>query len=265
MTLTIATWNVNSVRQRLDNIGRFVEAKAPDVLCLQEIKVRDEDFPAEALRDLGYRHQLVRGEKGYNGVAILSRQPLAEEHAKSWCDKDDRRHASVLLEGEIELHNFYVPSGGPQPDRDANPKFDHKLSFLTEMADWAREDSVAARALILLGDLNVAPLETDVWNHKRLLRSVGHTPVESEHMARLLEAGSFIDAERHFVPPEEPLFTWWGYRFAQSFERNYGWRLDHVWVTPPLAGALRSVTVYRDARTWPQPSDHVPVILELES
>ena len=133
------------------------------------------------------------------------------------------------------------------------------------MADWAREDSVAARPLILLGDLNVAPLETDVWNHKRLLRSVGHTPVESEHMARLLEAGSFIDAERHFVPPEEPLFTWWGYRFAQSFERNYGWRLDHVWVTPPLAGALRSVTVYRDARTWPQPSDHVPVILELES
>ena len=119
------------------------------------------------------------------------------------------------------------------------------------------------RPLVLLGDLNVAPLETDVWNHKRLLRSVGHTPVESEHMARLLAAGGFIDAERHFVPPEEPLFTWWGYRFPQAFERDYGWRLDHVWITPPLASALRSVTVYREARGWPQPSDHVPVILNL--
>ena len=264
MTLTIATWNVNSVRQRLDNIARFAEAKAPDVLCLQEIKVRDEDFPAEALRDLGYRHQLVRGEKGYNGVAILSRRPVSDETAKSWCDKDDRRHLSVFMAGGLELHNFYVPAGGDVPDPEQNDKFAHKLQFLEEMADWAKS-YLTGRTAVLVGDLNVAPLETDVWNHKRLLRSVGHTPVESEHMARLLEAGSFIDAERHFVPPEEPLFTWWGYRFAQSFERNYGWRLDHVWVTPPLAGALRSVTVYRDARTWPQPSDHVPVILELES
>ena len=263
MSLTIATWNVNSIRQRLDNLRRLVEEEAPDLICLQEIKVRNEDFPGEDIKALGYGHQLVRGEKGYNGVAILAREAFSKEDARDWCGKGDRRHASVLVKDEIELHNFYVPSGGPKPDREANPKFDHKLCFLTEMAEWARDDRLAQRPAVLLGDFNVAPLETDVWNHKRLLRNVGHTPVESEHMARLLESGPFIDAERHFVPPDQPLFTWWGYRFPQSFERNYGWRLDHIWVTPPLASGLKSIKVCRDARTWPQPSDHVPVILTL--
>ena len=263
MAIKIATWNVNSIRQRLDSVRRFVEAESPDLLCLQEIKARDEDFPALEIEALGYRHQLVRGEKSYNGVAILARAPFSEPAARDWCDKGDKRHATVMLDREIELHNFYVPSGGPKPDREANPKFDHKLSFLTEMAEWARDEKIAERPLVLVGDLNVAPLETDVWNHKKLLRNVGHTPVESEHMATLLEAGSFIDVERHFVPPDQPLFTWWGYRFPQAFERDYGWRLDHVWVTPPLASALKSVRVCKETRSWPQPSDHVPVLLTL--
>ena len=126
----------------------------------------------------------------------------------------------------------------------------------------ARE-KVAGRRLVLMGDLNVAPLETDVWNHKRLLRSVGHTPVESEHMAKALKASGLIDAARHFVPPDQPLYTWWGYRFAQSYEKNYGWRLDHVWVSPTLLRAVGGFRVVKETRTWERPSDHVPVMIEI--
>jgi exodeoxyribonuclease-3 len=263
MALRIATWNVNSVRRRLDGLARFCAEAAPDVLCLQEIKVCNEDFPREALRDLGYSHQEIHGQKGYHGVAILSRRPFAASGGRRWCGKDDRRHAFVRLADGVELHNFYVPSGGSVPDPERNDKFDHKLRFLRAMARWCRRDKVRERKLVILGDLNVAPLETDVWNHKRLLRSVGHTPVESQHMARLRSAGAFIDAERHFVPPAEPLYTWWGYRFPLSYAKNYGWRLDHVWVTPPLAPALSHMEVFKTARTWDGPSDHVPVVVDL--
>jgi exodeoxyribonuclease-3 len=264
MTLRIATWNVNSVRKRMAGLARFCAEVGPDVVCLQEIKAREEDFPFEPLRALGYKHQIVQGQKAYNGVAIVSRLPFEAEGARRWCAKDDRRHAFVRLPGGIELHNFYVPSGGPVPDPEANDKFDHKLRFLKEMARWCRRESVKDRRLILLGDLNVAPLETDVWNHQRLLRSVGHTPVESEHMAKLLKAGGFIDAERHFVPPSEPLYTWWGYRFAQAYEKNYGWRLDHVWVTERVRPQMARLRIVDETRRWETPSDHVPVVLDLD-
>lgn len=263
MAVRIATWNVNSVRRRLDGLARLCAQARPDVLCLQEIKVQNQDFPSDFLRDLGYRHQVIHGQKGYHGVAILSRLPFRSHGTRIWCKKDDRRHAFVQLEGDVALHNFYVPSGGPLPDREQNDKFDHKLRFLTEMARWCRKEKVKESAMILLGDLNVAPLESDVWNHKRLLRSVGHTPIESEHMAKLRKAGGFLDAERHFVPPSEPLYTWWGYRFAQSYAKDYGWRLDHVWITPPLLPRLKRMEVLRETRIWDQPSDHVPVIVDI--
>ena len=263
MTLRLATWNVNSIRQRLDHLARFAAEFQPDVLCLQETKVRDEDFPGDFLCDLGYRHQVVHGQKGYNGVAILSRLAFAQRETRVWCKKDDRRHASVTLPGGLELHNFYVPSGGPLPDPEKNDKFAHKLQFLREMASWGRRAKPGARRVVLVGDLNVAPLEHDVWNHKRLQRSVGHTPVESEHMAKVLKAGGLVDVARHFVPPSEPLYTWWGYRFPQSYEKNYGWRLDHVWVGEPLLADLGGFQVVEQTRTWEKPSDHVPVMIEI--
>ena len=111
--------------------------------------------------------------------------------------------------------------------------------------------------------MNVAPLETDVWNHKQLIRSVGHTPIESERMAKLHAAADLIDVPRRFVPPERHLFTWWGYRFPAAFEKDYGWRLDHVLVTPVLSSAVKDCRVFKDTRSWDQPSDHVPVILDL--
>ena len=263
MTLRIATWNVNSVRQRLGHLARFCGDFAPDVLCLQETKVQNEDFPAEALRDLGYRHQVINGQKGYNGVAILSRVVFEDQETRIWCKRDDRRHVGVRLPSGLELHNFYVPSGGPLPDPERNDKFAHKLQFLKEMARWGRRDKIGQRRLLLVGDLNVAPLENDVWNHKQLLRSVGHTPVESEHLTKALKAGGMIDAVRHFVPPGEPLYSWWGYRFPQAFEKNYGWRLDHVWASAPLLGELTGLQVVKQTRGWDRPSDHVPVMVEL--
>ena len=139
MPLRIATWNVNSVRQRLDHLRRFTESHAPDVLCLQEIKVASEDFPLEAIQEFGYPHAVVHGQKGYNGVAILSKRRLTAPRKEIWCDRDDCRHAAVSV-GGIELHNFYVPAGGDVPDPDKNDKFAHKLQFLTEMAAWAEQD-----------------------------------------------------------------------------------------------------------------------------
>ena len=266
MSLRIVSWNVNSIRQRLDHVARFVAEWQPDVLCLQETKVRDENFPASDLAEMGFTHQVIRGQKAYNGVAILSRLPFEAQDHRIWCSKDDKRHLSVTLAGgsagPIELHNFYVPSGGPTPDREANDKFGHKLDFLEEMAAWARVHA-RGRRLLLVGDLNVAPLENDVWNHKRLVRSVGHTPMESERMANLLEAGALTDVGRHFVPPDQPLYTWWGYRFPQSLERNYGWRLDHALASEPLHDALARMEVVKATRAWEKPSDHVPLLVEI--
>jgi len=259
----VATWNVNSIRQRLDHLARFCAETAPDVVCLQETKVRDADFPGGRLRELGYVHQIVHGQKGYNGVAIVSRLPFEEEGTRTWCGRDDRRHAFVRLPGGLELHNFYVPSGGPVPDPERNERFAHKLQFLSEMAGWGRRRRAAAPHLVLVGDLNVAPLETDVWNHRKLLRSVGHTPVESEHLTKALTDSGLIDAARQFVPPDQNLYTWWGYRFPQSYEKDYGWRLDHVWVSAPLLADLSGFRVVKETRIWERPSDHVPLVIEV--
>ena len=264
MTLRIATWNVNSLRQRLDHLARFADAMAPDVFCLQETKVQNQDFPADAFHAMGYPHMLVHGQKSYNGVAIVSREAFQREEKRVWCDKDDCRHAAVELAGGLELHNFYVPAGGDKPDVEINAKFAHKLAFLTEMADWAKASGLKQKRAVLVGDLNVAPLEWDVWNHKRLLRNVGHTPTETAHMERLWQAAALIDVPRQFHPTPEPLYSWWGYRYPPAFEKNYGWRLDHVLATPALAGSLSGLTVFKESRGWEKPSDHVPVILDLD-
>ena len=262
LTVRIATWNVNSIRQRIDSLERLCAETAPDVLCLQETKFENDKFPADELRALGYGHQILNGQKAYNGVAIVSRVPFETDGTRVWCRKNDCRHAYVKLPGGIELHNFYVPSGGDKPDPKANDKFAHKLRFLREMTRWCRDDDIKSRKIVLVGDLNVAPLETDVWNHKRLVRSVGHTPVESDLMLKLIKAGAFIDVPRHYVPPAEMLFTWWGYRFPQSFQKDYGWRLDHVFITEPLMANLDAMRIVKDTRTWNKPSDHVPVVVD---
>ena len=270
MALTITTWNINSVRLRIDIVAKFIKANRPDVLCLQETKCPDDRFPFKRFRRLGYEHVALNGQKGYHGVAVLSRVPFEAVSVKAFCGKTDSRHVAVTL-GEraglrdpITLHNFYVPAGGDEPDPAINPKFAHKLAFLDEMHDCAELHCNGKTRAILVGDLNVAPLEHDVWSHKQLIRVVSHTPIECEKLTAVLSTGGWVDAMRRFVPVPTKLFTWWSYRAADWAAVDKGRRLDHIWVAPALADRLSGLTVTRQARGWARPSDHVPVTATIE-
>jgi exodeoxyribonuclease III len=244
-------------------VRRLLIEWSPDVLCLQETKTPDATFPREAFEALGYPHMVVHGMKGYNGVAILSRIPFLSPEIRAWCARTDCRHVTVELSGGIELHNIYVPAGGDLPDPERNPKFAHKLKFLEELTEWFATARRDGRPMIAVGDLNIAPLETDVWSHKQLLTVVSHTPVEVERLGSLQRAGSFVDAVRQLVPPEQRLYTWWSYRARDWSASDRGRRLDHIWVTPSLVSALSETRVYRESRGWEKASDHVPVMVAL--
>jgi exodeoxyribonuclease-3 len=261
--MRIATWNINSIRARLPLLQKLVETEQPDIVCLQETKVADEMFPADFVTALGYPHLQICGMKGYNGVAILSRIPVAPSLRQDWCARGDARHLAVALPDGTELHNFYVPAGGDVPDPAANDKFAHKLNFLDEVTAWFPSQRQGDRRMVLVGDLNIAPLETDVWSHKQLLTVVSHTPVEVEKLDALQRSVGWIDAVRHFIPPEERLYSWWSYRARDWSASDRGRRLDHAWVTPPLRPKLASARVLRDARGWDRASDHVPVVIDL--
>jgi exodeoxyribonuclease-3 len=266
LRFSIATWNINSVRLRIDLVARFLAENRPDALCLQETKCPDGQFPLGEFRKLGYEHVALNGQKGYHGVAVVSRLPILEASPRSFCDKGDSRHLRVTLGGGadgLEIHNFYVPAGGDEPDPAINDKFVHKLAFVDEMAEWFAADRVAGGRAILVGDLNIAPLEHDVWSHKALLGVVSHTPIEVEKLGRAQAAGPWIDALRRFAPPQQKLYTWWSYRSPDWAKADKGRRLDHVWVSPALADKLEAMRVLRDARGWQRPSDHAPVIVEL--
>lgn len=260
--LRLVTWNINSVRLRFDLLRRVVAELNPDVVCLQETKVTDDLFPADACRELGFPHLAFHGMKGYNGVAILAKRPMAAVHKPLRCDKADCRHLIAEI-GGIEVHCLYIPAGGDIPDPEANAKFAHKLDFVRELTAWYGSAYTPGKKLILAGDFNIAPLETDVWSHKQLLSVVSHTPVEVELLNAMQASLPFVDAVRHFVPDTERLFSWWSYRSPDWTRNDRGRRLDHVWVSPALKDSLRSALVAREVRAWTQPSDHVPVLVEI--
>ncbi len=256
MPFTLATWNINSVRLREGLVAKLMQEEAPDVLCLQECKSPVEKIPVETFQALGYGHMVARGQKGYNGVAILSKLPLEDVGGRDLASLGHARHVAARLPNGVVIHNYYVPAGGDIPDREQNEKFGQKLDVLTEMRDHFRAE-LPQRA-ILVGDLNIAPREDDVWNHKALLKIVSHTPVEVAHLAEAQEAGRWVDVTRADIP-QGLLDSWWSYRAADWDAADKGRRLDHVWATPDIASAAHGSRILRAARGWDQPSDHAPV------
>ncbi len=256
MPFTLATWNINSVRLREPLVLKLLAEHGPDILCLQECKSPVELIPTESFAEMGYKYRVARGQKGYNGVMILSKLPIEEAGAEDFVNLGHARHIAGKLENGVTIHNFYVPAGGDKPDREVNEKFGQKLDYLTEMRDWFHTNK--PEKAILVGDLNIAPREDDVWSHKQLLKIVSHTPIEVEHLAETQDAGNWIDVTRKDIP-EGQLYSWWSYRARDWDVADKGRRLDHVWATPDIINASHGSKVERAVRGWEKPSDHAPV------
>jgi exodeoxyribonuclease III len=256
MPFTLATWNINSVRLRENLVAKLMAAEAPDILCLQECKSPVDLIPLDQFRALGYAHIVARGQKGYNGVAILSKLPLTDAGERDFAALGHARHVAARLDSGVTIHNCYVPAGGDIPDRAANVKFGQKLDYLTELRDFCRAEG--PQKSILVGDLNIAPRPDDVWDHKALLKIVSHTPIEVDHFNAVMEAGKWQDVTRAHIP-EGRLYSWWSYRSPDWHAADKGRRLDHIWATPDIVNASHSSRILRDVRGWEGPSDHAPV------
>ncbi len=272
MDIKLASWNINSVRLRIDQVIRFLDEQQPDVLGLQEIKCQNEQFPYEPFREAGYEYIEVAGMKGYHGAATVSKLPM-ERLPTSFCPLDHARHVSTrVIAGDLskggqdfEFHNFYIPAGGDVADRTVNDKFGHKLDFIENMRCYfAERFAKGDDQQVLVGDFNIAPHENDVWNHKQLLKVVSHTPMEVELLKILQETHNFTDTARLHRGDEEKIYSWWSYRAKDVFASNRGRRLDHIWVSPALHDAAVATgreghQVHLDCRVWERPSDHAPI------
>ena len=261
MAFTLATWNINSVRLREPIVCKLMQEELPDVLCLQECKSPVDKIPLEQFEALGYRYMVARGQKGYNGVAILSKLPIEEVGAEDFASLGHARHIAGRLENGVTVHNFYVPAGGDEPNRERNEKFGQKLDYLTEMRDYFHANS--PEKSILVGDINIAPREDDVWDHKKLLKIVSHTPVEVEHLAQVQDAAQWVDVTRQDIP-EGLLYSWWSYRAKDWDAADKGRRLDHIWATPDISNAAHASRILRHVRGWEKPSDHAPVFASFD-
>ena len=260
--VSVATWNINSARLRLPIIEKYLADEAPDVLCLQEIKCEEHLFPAEALAKAGYAHQVVCGLKGYHGVATVSRLPIREVSRHDWQANGEARHVGVeLVDRDMVIENVYVPAGGDIPDREQNPKFGQKLDFLGRMTQWAQG---IARPTLIVGDFNIAPLESDVWSHKQLLKVGSHTPIEVETLQRFKDAHGWVDLGREFIQDPARYYSWWSYRSPDWRKNDRGRRLDHMWASEALAKQATGHRILEDARSWEKPSDHIPLITEFD-
>ena len=264
MTLRIATWNINSVRLRIEQVARFVTEANIDVLCLQEIKCLEDQFPRNAFVDMGMPHMKIAGQKGWHGVAIASRRPIEPSDTFQACKLGHARCVSARIEG-IDIQNFYIPAGGDIPDRTVNPKFDHKMDFYEQLTRTIATQDPSAR-LLMCGDFNIAPSEFDVWNHRYMSRIVSHTPGEVDTLNRLQAAGGFADVVRDRYPEPQKLASWWSYRAKDFRVSARGLRLDHIWTSPGLTPAVvpGSATIHEPVRAWEQPSDHCPITVDLD-
>jgi exodeoxyribonuclease-3 len=254
--MKIATWNVNSIRVRLPQLLDWLAAQRPDVVCLQETKVPDEQFPVEALHAAGY-HAACSGQKTYNGVAILSRRPLTHTtHNAPGLDGGQKRYLAATV-GGVHVINLYVPNG----EAVDSPKYDYKLAWLKALHRHIKNALKAHPRLVMVGDYNIAPEPRDVHNPKVWEGRVLYSEAERAAFRALLDAG-LTDAFRQFEHPEKS-FSWWDYRMG-AFKRNLGLRIDHILLSAALRPKLRSCTIDVEPRRAERPSDHAPVMAEIE-
>jgi exodeoxyribonuclease-3 len=254
--LKLATWNINSLNVRLAHVLDWLGKHEPDVLCLQETKLEDTKFPAEALREAGY-HALFSGQKTYNGVAILSRQPAenAATGIPGWAD-DQKRVLSATVSG-VRVVCAYVPNG----EKIGSAKFDYKMKWLESFRLWLKDEMQRHPRLAVAGDYNIAPEARDVHDPALWEDKIHFTPPEREALHALLGIG-LADSFRLFEQPERS-YTWWDYRMM-SFRRKMGLRIDHILLSPELAKLCRSCTIDTEPRKLERPSDHAPVIADLD-
>ncbi len=250
----VASFNINSIRVRMDDFTQWLEKEQPDVVGLQETKVQDADFPLEPLLAAGYQ-VAFRGEKGKNGVAVISREKPAEVcfGLDEWGLPGEARLITARFK-DITVINTYVPQGR-EPETDY---FQYKLQWLRHMKDYCERHFQPDQPVIWLGDFNVAPDPIDIYDPDRLLGRVGYHPEEHAALATVKEWG-FTDIFRRHVP-EKGHYTFWDYRVKDALDRGLGWRIDHIWATAPLAEGSVSAHIDTSLRRLARPSDHTPII-----
>lgn len=254
--MKIATWNVNSIRVRLPQVLEWLKQEKPEVLCLQETKITDGEFPAEAFRDAGYQ-AVYTGQKIYNGVATLSRAPADDVVAMlPGTDGDQKRLLATVVNGVCVI-NVYVPNG----EEVGSEKYSYKLAWLKALEKFIARELKSHPRLALLGDYNIAPEEHDVHDPKRWEGRVLFSDKERAAYQRLIQHG-LTDLFRKFDQPEKS-FSWWDYR-AGAFHRNHGLRIDHILCSAALALECRSCRIDIEPRKHERPSDHAPVIAEFD-
>ena len=256
----IATWNINSLTARLQHVLDWLAANPVDALALQELKLSDDKFPFDALREAGYQAAAF-GQKTYNGVALLTRAPARDvaRNIAGFSDDNARVIAATIdgPGGPLRLVNGYFVNG----QAPGTEKFEYKMSWLRALRDWLREELAAHPRLVLLGDFNIVPEDRDSHDPVGLAETIHHTTAERDHFKALLRLG-LTDAFRLFEQPEKS-FSWWDYRML-GFQKNLGLRIDHILVSDPLVPLVQACRIDRAPRKWPRPSDHAPVILELQ-
>lgn len=255
--MRVTTYNVNGLRARLEHVLRFAREQQPDVLCLQEIKLATELFPHEPLAE-HFPHRAVFGQKGYNGVALLSKRPL-EDLQRGFAqspDPDARIIAATV--GGLRLYDLYVPNGGSV----GSERFREKIVWYGTLSDEIARCSEGGREVLVVGDMNVAPDDRDVWDVAATKNTLLCHPDERAAFASLLAKAGLHDALRT-LRPEEKVFSWWDYR-ERGFLRDRGLRIDHTLPSTALLPRVRTVTVHRDVRGWDSPSDHAPVSIDLD-
>ncbi len=255
--MKIASWNVNSVRARRDRLLAFLERHEPDVVCLQETKGLEQGFPADAVREAGYASAVV-GQKTYNGVAVLSRDPL-EEVARGFGDGGDDSEARFLAGriGDLRVICVYVPNGRTV----GSEHYVYKLEWLARLRAFLDKHADPSQPLALLGDMNVAPADIDVHDPEAWSGQVLCSEPEREAFREVLAWG-LVDSFRQLYP-DRVAYSWWDYR-QLGFPKNRGLRIDHVLTTRPLRERCREVWIDRDERKGKSPSDHAPVIARFD-